>query len=47
LLGRLAGSTTDPGETAVFQAVSYYWHFVDIMWIGLFSCLFLLSGGHL
>jgi cytochrome c oxidase subunit 3 len=47
LLGRLAGSNKDPGETAVFQAVSYYWHFVDIMWIGLFSCLFLLSGGHL
>ena len=33
----------DPGETAVFQAVSYYWHFVDIVWIGLFSALFLLS----
>lgn len=45
LLGRLAGSKSDPGETAVFQAVSYYWHFVDFMWIGLFSCLFLLSGG--
>jgi cytochrome c oxidase subunit III len=45
LLGRLAGSKSDPGETAVYQAVSYYWHFVDIMWVGLFSCLFLLSGG--
>jgi len=43
LLGRLAGSKNDPGETAVYQAVSYYWHFVDIMWIGLFSALFLLS----
>ena len=45
LLGRLAGSLKgrDPGETAVFQAVSYYWHFVDIVWIGLFSALFLLS----
>jgi cytochrome c oxidase subunit 3 len=46
LLGRLAGRKDDPGETAVFQAVSYYWHFVDIMWIGLFSALFLFSGGH-
>jgi len=27
----------------VFQAVSYYWHFVDFVWIGLFSALFLLS----
>jgi len=43
LWGRLAGRKGDPGETAVFQAVSYYWHFVDIVWIGLFSCLFLLS----
>jgi cytochrome c oxidase subunit 3 len=45
LLGRLAGSIKggDPGETAVFQAVSYYWHFVDIVWIGLFSALFLLA----
>ena len=43
LLGRLAGRKGDPGETAVYQAVSYYWHFVDIVWIGLFSALFLLS----
>jgi cytochrome c oxidase subunit 3 len=43
LYGRLAGQRGDPGETPVFQAVSYYWHFVDIMWIGLFSCLFLFS----
>jgi cytochrome c oxidase subunit 3 len=43
LLGRLAGSKQDPGETAVFQGVSYYWHFVDIVWIGLFSALFLFS----
>jgi cytochrome c oxidase subunit 3 len=43
LLGRLSGPKGDPGETPVFQAVSYYWHFVDIVWIGLFSALFLLS----
>ncbi|MHB1508941.1 MAG: cytochrome c oxidase subunit 3 [Acidimicrobiales bacterium] len=43
LLGRLSGGKNDPGETAVYQGVSYYWHFVDIMWIGLFSALFLLS----
>jgi cytochrome c oxidase subunit 3 len=46
LLGRLAGRKSDPGETAVYQAVSYYWHFVDIMWVGLFSALFLFSGGN-
>ena len=43
LLGRMAGPKGDAGETPVFQAVSYYWHFVDIVWIGLFSALFLLS----
>jgi heme/copper-type cytochrome/quinol oxidase subunit 3 len=25
------------------DAVSYYWHFVDIVWVGLYSCLFLLK----
>jgi len=43
LLGRMKGPRGDAGETPVFQAVSYYWHFVDIVWIGLFSALFLLS----
>src|SRR5579863_99021 len=43
LLGRISGKRGDMGETSVFQAVSYYWHFVDIVWIGLFSALFLLS----
>jgi cytochrome c oxidase subunit 3 len=33
----------DAGELSNFQAVSYYWHFVDIVWIGLYSCLFLLK----
>ena len=38
--GRRGG---DPGELSAFQAVSYYWHFVDVVWIGLYSCLFLLK----
>ncbi len=43
LLIRMSGPRGDMGETSVYQAVSYYWHFVDIVWIGLFSALFLLS----
>ncbi|HVB06305.1 MAG TPA: heme-copper oxidase subunit III [Acidimicrobiales bacterium] len=43
LLARMKGVRGDSGEAPVFQAVSYYWHFVDIVWIGLFSALFLLS----
>ena len=27
----------------VFQGVSYYWHFVDVVWVGLYACLFLLK----
>lgn len=45
LLGRMAGDRGDPGEMNVYQAVGYYWHFVDFMWIGIFSCLFLLKTG--
>jgi cytochrome c oxidase subunit III len=45
LLGRMKGQEGDPGETNVFQAVGYYWHFVDFMWVGIFSCLFLFKSG--
>lgn len=44
LLGRMRGKQGgDPGELAVFQGVSYYWHFVDVVWVGLYACLFLLK----
>jgi cytochrome c oxidase subunit III len=44
LFGRMKGRLgADPGELSVVQGVSYYWHFVDIVWIGLYSCLFLLK----
>ncbi len=32
------GSRHLPG----FQALSYYWHFVDIVWVALYACLFLV-----
>ncbi len=43
LLFRMRGRDGDPGELAAFQGVSYYWHFVDVVWVGLFSALFLLK----
>jgi len=43
LLFRMKGRTGDPGELAAFQGVSYYWHFVDVVWVGLYSALFLLK----
>lgn len=42
LMLRMAGSEKDPGELAVLQSVSYYWHFVDVVWVALYSVLFLL-----
>lgn len=41
LIGRLAGRTDDPGALPVIQSLSYYWHFVDIVWIALYAVLFL------
>ncbi|MCX6512782.1 MAG: heme-copper oxidase subunit III [Actinobacteria bacterium] len=43
LLLRMRGESGAPGELAAFQGVSYYWHFVDVVWVGLYSCLFLLK----
>jgi cytochrome c oxidase subunit III len=44
LLGRMRGSRGgDPGELSAVQGVSYYWHFVDVVWVGLYACLFLLK----
>jgi len=43
-LGRMAGPGGDPGERSVFQVVTYYWHFVDIVWVFLYSAIFLLKG---
>ncbi len=44
LLYRMKGQAGgDPGELAAFQGVSYYWHFVDVVWVGLYSALFLLK----
>lgn len=42
VLLRMSGKTPDGGRLAVIQSVSYYWHFVDIVWVALYSCLFLL-----
>jgi heme/copper-type cytochrome/quinol oxidase subunit 3 len=30
------------GQIDGLHAVGYYWHFVDIVWIGLFATLFLV-----
>lgn len=42
VLGRMVGPSGDPGERVVFQSVSYYWHFVDVVWVALWATLFLV-----
>jgi len=42
LLGRSGSGRFGPAETPAVEVVSYYWHFVDVVWIGLWATLFLL-----
>ena len=43
LLGRAGSRRFGPGDTPAVEMVSYYWHFVDVVWIGLWATLFLLK----
>jgi cytochrome c oxidase subunit 3 len=42
VLARMAQGAYEGGELAGPHAMSYYWHFVDIVWVALFATLFLL-----
>jgi cytochrome c oxidase subunit 3 len=42
LLGRAAQGAYAKGEYTGAEAVSYYWHFVDAVWIGLFATIYLI-----
>lgn len=42
LMIRVAGKSKDPGLLPVMQSISYYWHFVDIVWIALYASIFLV-----
>jgi|SRR4029450_5560607 cytochrome c oxidase subunit III len=42
ILGRSAQGAYRGGEVRGVEAVAYYWHFVDAVWIALFSTLFLI-----
>ena len=43
LLGRAGSRRFGAGELPAVEMVSYYWHFVDVVWIGLWATLFLLK----
>jgi cytochrome c oxidase subunit 3 len=42
LIARTTMSKFTPAQATSAIVVSYYWHFVDIVWIGLFACVELL-----
>ena len=41
LLGRSADLTFGANAVDAAEVVSYYWHFVDVVWLGMFAALFL------
>lgn len=43
LMGRAAAGAYDDGNHAGIEAVTYYWHFVDVVWVFLFTTIFLIK----
>ncbi len=43
LVGRASSPRFGPEETPAVEVVSYYWHFVDVVWVALWATLFLLG----
>ena len=42
---RLAGHFK-PEHHFGFEAAAWYWHFVDVVWLFLFACIYVWGGGH-
>jgi cytochrome c oxidase subunit III len=42
VLGRAMQGAYRDGNVDGAEAVAYYWHFVDVVWIALFATIFLL-----
>ncbi len=43
LVGRATTPRFGAQDAPAVEVVSYYWHFVDVVWIGLFAVLFVLK----
>ncbi|QMV84988.1 heme-copper oxidase subunit III [Corynebacterium hindlerae] len=43
VLLRIAKSKFTPAQATAAMAVSYYWHFVDVVWIGLFVTIYFIQ----
>ena len=42
-LARTAIGRFTPAQATAAIVVSYYWHFVDVVWIGLFATIYLIQ----
>jgi len=42
LLGRAGSGRFGAADTPAVEMVSYYWHFVDVVWLGMWATLFVL-----
>jgi cytochrome c oxidase subunit 3 len=43
VLGRAAQGAYRDGRLSGLEAVTYYWHFVDVVWIALFATIYLIK----
>ncbi len=43
LLGRAAAGAYSAKDHAGVEVAAYYWHFVDVVWIGLYSAIYLIK----
>ena len=43
LLGRAGSRRFGAADLTAVEVVSYYWHFVDVVWIGMWATLFVLK----
>jgi cytochrome c oxidase subunit III len=41
-LARTGGGRVTARDADMVEATSYYWHFVDVVWIGMFTTIFVL-----
>ena len=45
LIRAMRGAFT-PKQHFGFEAAAWYWHFVDVVWLFLFTCIYVWGGGH-
>ena len=43
VLLRVSKSKFTPAQATAAMVTSYYWHFVDVVWIGVFTTIYLVQ----